>query len=352
MGKISNLLFYAGIERENYRKIRPKIEEANRRAVVTVSCFATVLIFAVFVSSLFVDGVRMNRGVYTVGFIVSLLLFICSILASKLKIPITPLIAAAYSIFYIYGILIGTITSPNDKTVTFMVLLVFLPNLFVDRPIHMASVTALYVGIFIFLCFQTKSGDILGNDVIDAIIFGLLGVSTGFVTAHKMVRGYYSEYLNTELGQKDKLTGMKNRNAYEMELYEMPEKCKEALACIYIDANGLKQLNDNHGHKKGDEMLKTLAGLIRKYFGEELSYRIGGDEFVVFMPDPGYCEISKKAEALMTEIEDSGFHAAVGWKIHDLDCLSMTTLIKDAEGYMYQKKSDFYKNSEFDRRVR
>lgn len=57
---------------------------------------------------------------------------------------------------------------------------------------------------------------------------------------------------------------------------------KKRLACIYIDANGLHEINNARGHLAGDQMLRFIADTLKVSFGEEALYRIGGDEFVVF----------------------------------------------------------------------
>ena len=167
------------------------------------------------------------------------------------------------------------------------------------------------------------------------------------------IRGYVSEQKLEAVSRFDKLTGMQNRNAYERDLYDMPQKCRESLTCIYIDVNGLKFLNDNKGHKEGDKMLIAVAGKIRKYFGESRSYRVGGDEFIAFLPDPKWGFLHVRFDG-----SDMGYHVAVGWETYDLerlnddiDCLSVQVLIEDAEKRMYRKKKDFYDaNQEFDRR--
>lgn len=365
--KVKSLLLYAGFSKEEYRAVLPTIQNTNRILTVSVSALATVLIFAMYLSSSSVEGVKSNQPVYLIGLVVSSALFLTSLLFSKrYPVLITPLMMVAYSIFYIYGILIGTITSPNDKTVTFIVMLVYLPTLFIDRPLHMIMVTVLYDVIFLVLCFHTKVGSVLDNDVMDALAFGAIGVISGVIINHMKVRGYVREKelekTNEELArvnQKlkhlnrvDALTGMQNRAAYEVDLVSMAAIAKEALGCIYMDADGLKKVNDELGHQAGDELLKFVASKIVEHFGCELTYRIGGDEFVIFVADPGEYEISRRTGEMLGEIETAGYHASVGWKIHQLNKLSMQTLEREAEAWMYQKKAEFHKeHPEFDRRI-
>ena len=58
-------------------------------------------------------------------------------------------------------------------------------------------------------------------------------------------------------GDHDALTGLYNRNRYERDLPGIFAQHRSSLACVYIDANGLHEMNNSHGHDKGDEMLRT-----------------------------------------------------------------------------------------------
>lgn len=357
-------LLYAGVKKSEYDAIRSRIASADRTMVQVISGLATVLIAGMFVSALFVGGVSMNRTVYGVGAVVSLVLFVSSLVFKQSDRLVTPMVYMSYSIFYLYGIMIGAITDPHQKTVTFMVMLVFLPVLFIGRPIYSIAVSAVFIYIFIGLCFRNKTGEVLSNDIIDTVDFGLLGMVSGVIISCGKVRGFLLEkelkVANDRLKETnirlrdatrtDLLTDMQNRNAYEKDLYVISRECRESIGCVYIDVNGLKYLNDNFGHDQGDRMLKAVADEIKRYFGSEHSYRIGGDEFVIFVPDPGFFEIKTKVDGFTAEIETMDYHTAIGWKIHNLESLSMKDLIEDAEKFMVEKKAEFYKQADFDRR--
>ena len=61
-----------------------------------------------------------------------------------------------------------------------------------------------------------------------------------------------------EQRDRDALTGLYNRTRYERELPVIFSKYKNALACIYIDVDGLHEMNNREGHGKGDLMLKDV----------------------------------------------------------------------------------------------
>jgi diguanylate cyclase (GGDEF)-like protein/PAS domain S-box-containing protein len=85
----------------------------------------------------------------------------------------------------------------------------------------------------------------------------------------------------------DQLTDLANRRLFHKELDRAIARAQRhgcAVALVYMDLNGFKQINDTLGHRAGDEVLRTLAvrlsGAVRE---EELISRYGGDEFVALL---------------------------------------------------------------------
>lgn len=150
-----------------------------------------------------------------------------------------------------------------------------------------------------------------------------------------------------EQGDRDALTGLYNRNRYERDLSGIYERNRSSLACVYIDANGLHEMNNTKGHDTGDEMLRTVAGKIRRHFDTEYIYRTGGDEFVLFIPDADEEELRTQCEALSRDLTRSDYHISVGIQ-RERDIRSISGLIKDAEQKMYAEKKKYYQ--EHDRR--
>ena len=343
--KLKNIMWYAGVDRISFERIIPKIQKVNLTMVTILSTFATLLIATMFLTSFKSNGISQNRTVYLIGLILSVIILIFSItIAKKNPAFVTILVSLSYSIYYLYGIFIGTITDPDRKTVTFMVMLVFMPILFIERPLHMISITYVHVILFIILCLLKKSGATLSVDVIDAIVFSILGTSSGVVINKIKVRGYTLEQKLHEISRIDQLTKIRNRNAYEVEKDSIPDICRTSLCCIYIDVNGLHEINNEKGHESGDNMLKFIATEVERAFPSELSYRIGGDEFVAFAPDKNSEEIEGILQQMIANIEKKNYHIAVGYEISKVRLLSIDNLISEAEKKMINDKKLYYKN--------
>jgi diguanylate cyclase (GGDEF)-like protein len=88
--------------------------------------------------------------------------------------------------------------------------------------------------------------------------------------------------------QIDPLTGMFSRRQYDVsfaELAERAESREESLAVMVIDMDGLKQINDTHGHEMGSFAIAEVARLLREVLDCGQLFRFGGDEFVGCFPE-------------------------------------------------------------------
>ena len=98
-----------------------------------------------------------------------------------------------------------------------------------------------------------------------------------------------------ELARRDELTGTRNKTAY----HELEQRIQQNIddgievfefAIIVCDINGLKQVNDTKGHKAGDEYIRSASRLICHIFSHSPVFRIGGDEFVVFIAGDAFAD--------------------------------------------------------------
>ena len=92
-----------------------------------------------------------------------------------------------------------------------------------------------------------------------------------------------------EVATHDELTRLYNRRYFYEQLQEAIERArvtKQPLALLLADADGLKGLNDNYGHRVGDAVLKNLAAVMTKHVrASDVVARLGGDEFGIILPE-------------------------------------------------------------------
>ncbi len=150
------------------------------------------------------------------------------------------------------------------------------------------------------------------------------------------------------MGTTDYLTRIKNRNSYEAEIRSYATMDAKSLWCVFVDVNGLHEVNNTQGHRAGDLMLCTVADTIRMIFGEQYTYRIGGDEFVAFMPDSSHEDFMRYKNRMVEELKRKNYYVSVGFegteknenKVFDID-----KIVSAAEAIMYKEKQKYYKEN-------
>jgi len=114
-----------------------------------------------------------------------------------------------------------------------------------------------------------------------------------------------------ELTVVDPLTGLHNRRYLELHLATLMTQATEKrqpLSLMILDIDHFKMVNDTFGHDAGDQVLKGFAGRIKKVVrGVDLFCRLGGEEFVVVMPNTGTDIALKIAERIRTAVEKDVF---------------------------------------------
>jgi diguanylate cyclase (GGDEF)-like protein len=105
----------------------------------------------------------------------------------------------------------------------------------------------------------------------------------------------------------DKLTGVFNRQFYDMQLpieIERATRAGSKLSMLLLDLDDFREINNTLGHKKGDEALVIITDLIRRNLRKiDLPFRYGGEEFVILLPGTAQKEAIHTAERLRSVIE-------------------------------------------------
>ena len=145
----------------------------------------------------------------------------------------------------------------------------------------------------------------------------------------------------------DALTGIHNRNAYILRLNEWDTASTLPLAIIVADINHLKAINDTYGHIIGDELLKVVARIISSCSPDRAGvFRIGGDEFVVMIPNSNEEELETVMAAIKAQCEsfqhkDFGSPSvAIGGVLRVEMGNDIRELVKQADESMYRDKYD------------
>ncbi|MEF3698185.1 two-component system response regulator [Desulfolutivibrio sp.] len=149
----------------------------------------------------------------------------------------------------------------------------------------------------------------------------------------------------------DSLTGLPNRQLLQDRLQTALSSGKRrgtATAVLYIDLDRFKDINDAHGHDAGDEALRHTAGLLSRCLREaDTVARMGGDEFVVVLPDLAQRQdaaevASRILETLSRPLTIDGrshvLGASIGIALHPQDGIFPDEILRKADRAMYETK--------------
>ncbi len=156
------------------------------------------------------------------------------------------------------------------------------------------------------------------------------------------------------LSYHDLLTNALNRNAFMDVLSQFRPGQYASAGIIYIDINGMKEINDFYGHHQGDKILITTVAKVFNLFKPDELFRIGGDEFVIITYDLTETDFYEKFNLLRNifcEKTNLPFSIATGscWVKSPSD---LNSLLQQADSAMYTDKKKFYYGKEKTSRYR
>lgn len=294
VGKLHQMLFYAGLEPEEYQACLPEIRKDNRKKLRAYLIIAGIFLLVIICLLGGLEALRANRGYYLLSFV---------------------------------GCLV----------------LLAVPLLFVMPPVQHISNILFFAVIFIGLALHVETRRIAVIDTIDCVVFGMVSSIISSFMMVSMHQNFLSELRLRRFANFDILTNMQNRNAYESSRDSWAKKCTVSLSCVYVDVNGLHELNNTSGHEKGDQMLQTVALELQGRFGRDNCYRTGGDEFVAFVQDEPETAVRAATDELIRALERKGCSAAIGVVTQNAGSMDLDTLIRQAEQQMYQAKEEHYR---------
>ena len=156
-----------------------------------------------------------------------------------------------------------------------------------------------------------------------------------------------------EVAATDPLTGLYNRRHFGKllsQLFSEAQRYDKDLACVMVDLDGYKQLNDTCGHQVGDQLLLVAARVITANMrAMDVAARYGGDEFVLLLPQASPDEAAKAAERVRIDYRkasamilrrNEGLTMSFGVSSLKADsAVSADQLIADADAALYRAKN-------------
>ena len=222
-------------------------------------------------------------------------------------------------LIFAFLVLIGPVFDPT-------VIGVFIPVFFIMMPLCAIAplsiillVTVIDLVIFSSVTWYFKAPDIALYDTIDAVISSIIGISIGYsvlssrlseIVAYDKVAEYSETQMSRalEFAYTDYITGGKSRCALSLVQRDtnlaIEAGATPRFAILLCDINDLRKINETAGHKAGDAAIMDCYQALCSVFHPDSVFRLGGDEFFVFLTDEEY---ARRASLLSSVREISNF---------------------------------------------
>lgn len=155
------------------------------------------------------------------------------------------------------------------------------------------------------------------------------------------------------LADRDGVTGLHNHRSVYQRLHaelEKHQKAGKSMAVIMMDLDNFKLFNDTYGHPAGDEVLKRVAGVLRRACPDGGTVaRYGGDEFMVVLPEANLKAAIRTAERIQSALDRERFRCensaslpigfSYGISVFPDDATGVLELVSAADANLYQSKT-------------
>ncbi|MCK7498384.1 MAG: GGDEF domain-containing protein [Comamonadaceae bacterium] len=150
------------------------------------------------------------------------------------------------------------------------------------------------------------------------------------------------------MAREDALTGLPNRCEFHergRHAFAQAQRLKAPITAVFIDLDRFKEVNDRLGHMTGDQLLATVAQVIRSHLrASDISGRLGGDEFALLLPNMDSLSaadcVERLRERLLSAMREQHWPVtfSIGVASCDVTSENFDDLLAKADALMYEVK--------------
>ncbi len=348
--KAQNYFFYCGIERDEYNALKKDAYVSNFE-VWRVLHFLMAGMFAImFIGSFYSPLLSENRILYLAGLIYSVAGIFLFFSLEKDSLIAQFIIYLSISFLFLFGCII-TSNRPEVPAVTFIAFLMITPMFMIDKPFFMAIELVAASSVFLIWMYGVKPYEVWQIDFANVAAFTLIGIFLNIIANSVRIKEFVLTREIKKQKDTDDLTGLKNKGALTREINSFlldPSKDKGIMFLLDIDL--FKLINDTYGHDVGDSVIQQLGVFFgRRFKGNEIAGRFGGDEFIIFVKDTDEEDVARRiAEEIITGAAKNiemlegrcGISVSIGIAIYNGSEKNYSEIFKKVDTALYASKDD------------
>ena len=265
--------FSAMLHAKEFTSCREEIEKENRQAIRLLAVAGLPLS----VANIFAQTFFSRRELLSPRTLCFALLLLITQLLPKQPRKSTLLVYLAEAPVMIIAILLGTVWDPTHQALTFLLFLMAMPVFILDHPVRLLGVTGGWCTLFLGICLAVKDPGTHRGDFFHTLEFFLAASAVTLVVLRVRLNALRNLERARYHMEHDALTATRNRFSLSRRTQDYLGK---PLVLIFGDLDELTLFNDFYGQDVGDQMLICFAQTLQELFGEEHTYRYGGDELL------------------------------------------------------------------------
>lgn len=317
---------------------RDAVLKENWDLLIILNILGTGLMAIVYIMTFIFPYMYKMRDCYTPYLILYIVDFVLALfLARRNKTWLHISIYAIALTTMAFGIELGVIRNPEANANLFMVFLIAVPLMFIERQWVMALSLFVYCAAFTAATYIVKAPAQYQTDITNCWVCFVISLITSRAMNKARMNTIETRRQLFSDSVTDALTGLPNRRSFNIMLREMhsPLLSGTVRTAVYIiDIDCFKLYNDTYGHLAGDECLMAIGAAFKELRSEKLHFfRFGGEEFVAVLTDDSL-DANALGEKIVKQIYDKNM------PFGEFKEGRVTVSVGGCDSRLYPKRSD------------
>ncbi len=270
MDTLWNTLLYAGVGAEDYNKVRNTIAASNRTVLKVFSSIVAVAFLGIYIMSLVNPSLVVNRVLYLVCSIVSIVCILISTIPSTDGPTVTKCAVYLFAAMIVgIGIAFGTLIEPEQASVSFVVLMFAVPLIFTDIPLSINISTLFGILVYSLLAYNTQEREMFAFNMSCVIPYGLINIVLTTLLMKNKVRSFvlqdktvvFNEIKSLNAQLEDSLSTQKKQVEQYQELNSTLQRQSDVIAQAGMGVWSVTYVDGEEPQMFANGTMKKLLGI-------------------------------------------------------------------------------------------